>query len=380
MTAMAEDSDLEKTEEPTGRRLEQAREEGQVPHSRELGTFLVLMVAAAAFWMMGGWFMQRSMVIARKAFSIDPEFAHEPDLMLVRLADVSLDALLVFSPLIFLLVLAAILPPFFLNAWVFSTKALVPNLKRMNPLSGIARMFSWNSLMELGKAVLKAGLVGGIAVLLIWKERDEIFGLLAEPLESGLAHAGNLVAFSFLILVATLAIVVAADVPFQLWQYFDKLKMTKEEVKQEMKEMMGDPHVKGRIRSLQMQAARKRMMAAVPQANVIVTNPTHFAVALSYQAGMSAPKVVAKGTGVIALKIREIANQHAVPILEAPPLARALNKHAPLDAEIPSALYNAVAEVLAYVFQLANWRQTGGIYPVPPRDLPVPPELVPEAV
>ncbi len=376
---MAEESDLEKTEEPTGRRIEQAREKGQVPHSRELGTFLVLIAAGAAFWTMGGWFMQRSMVITHKAFSIEPAFMHEPALMLPRLAEISGDALLVFSPLLALLVLAAILPPFFLNAWVFSINALIPDLNRLNPLSGIGRMFSWGSLMELGKAVLKAGLIGGVAVIVIWKQRDEIFGLLTEPLESGLVHAGQMVTFSFLILVATLVLVVAADVPFQLWQYFDKLKMSKDEVKQEMKEMMGDPHVKGRIRSLQMQAARKRMMAAVPQANVIVTNPTHFAVALSYQTGMGAPKVVAKGAGVIALKIREIAAENAVPIMEAPPLARALYKHAALDAEIPSALYNAVAEVLAYVYQLANWRQAGGVYPVPPRDLPVPPELVPEA-
>ncbi|WP_428826948.1 flagellar biosynthesis protein FlhB [Azonexus sp. IMCC34842] len=376
---MAEESDLEKTEEPTGRRIEQAREKGQVPHSRELGTFLVLIAAGAAFWTMGGWFMQRSMAITYKAFSIEPAFMHEPALMLPRLAEISGDALLVFAPLLAVLVLAAILPPFFLNAWVFSITALVPDLNRLNPLSGIGRMFSWGSLMELGKAVLKAALIGGVAVIVIWKQRDEIFGLLTEPLESGLVHAGQMVTFSFLILVATLVLVVAADVPFQLWQYFDKLKMSKDEVKQEMKEMMGDPHVKGRIRSLQMQAARKRMMAAVPQANVIVTNPTHFAVALSYRTGMDAPKVVAKGAGAVALKIREIAVENAVPIMEAPPLARALYKHANLDAEIPSALYNAVAEVLAYIYQLANWRQAGGVYPVPPRDLPVPPELVPEA-
>ena len=376
---MAEDSDLEKTEEPTGRRIEQAREQGQVPHSRELGTFLVLVVAAATIWMMGGWFVQRSMALMRKGFLIEAPVMREPALMLPRLAELSGDALLTFSPLLAVMFVAAILPPFFLNAWVFSPKALVPDLKRLNPLSGFGRMFSWSSLMELVKALLKAVLVGGIAALLIWKERDELFGLLSEPLEVGLAHAGHLVSFSFLILVAALVIIVAADVPFQLWQYFDKLKMTKEEVKQEMKEMMGDPHVKGRIRSLQMQAARKRMMAAVPQANVVVTNPTHYAVALSYQAGMAAPKVVAKGVGAVALKIRELAGEHAVPILEAPPLARALYKHTEIDAEIPSALYNAVAEVLAYIYQLANWRQVGGVYPIPPRDLPVPPELVPEA-
>ena len=376
---MAEESDLEKTEEPTGRRIEQAREKGQVPHSRELGTFLVLIVAGAAFWMMGSWFFQRSLVIARKGFTIESRYMREPDLMLVRLGELSSDALYAFSPLLGLLLLAAVLPPFFLNAWVFAPKALVPDLNRLNPLSGLGRMFSWNSLMELGKAVLKATLIGGVAALLIWKERDEIFGLLAEPLESGLAHAGHLITFSFLMMVAALVIVVAADVPFQLWQYFDKLKMTKEEVKQEMKEMMGDPHVKGRIRSLQMQAARKRMMAAVPEANVVVTNPTHYAVALSYKAGMTAPKVVAKGRGAIALKIRELAAEHRVPLMEAPPLARALYKHTDIDAEIPSALYNAVAEVLAYIYQLSQWRQAGGNYPVPPRDLPVPPELVPEA-
>lgn len=376
---MAEESDLEKTEEPTGRRIEQAREKGQVPHSRELGTFLVLISAAAVFWMMGGWFMQRSMTLARKSLSVDPMFMREPGLMLPRLADVSIDALLAFSPILALMVLASVLPPLFLNAWVFAPKALVPDLNRMNPLSGLGRMFSWGSLMELGKATLKAILIGGVAALLIWKERDEIFGLLGEPLDAAIAHAGHLVVFSFLIMVSALILVVAADVPFQLWQYFDKLKMTKEEVKQEMREMMGDPHVKGRIRSLQMQAARKRMMSAVPQANVIVTNPTHYAVALSYSAGMAAPKVVAKGVGAIALKIREIGTEHAVPILEAPPLARALYKHADLDSPIPSALYNAVAEVLAYIYQLANWRREGGAYPVPPRELDIPAELVPEA-
>jgi flagellar biosynthetic protein FlhB len=376
---MAEESDLEKTEEPTGRRLEQAREQGQVPHSRELGTFLVLMVAAAAFWMMGDWFMQRALTIARKGFQLDSFHAREPSMMLPRLGDISMDALTAFSPLLGLLLLAAVLPPFFLNAWVFAPKTIVPDLGRLSPITGFGRLFSWNSLMELGKAVLKAILVGGVAVILFIKERDEIFGLLSQSLEAGIAHAGNLVAFSFLVLVATLVIVVVADVPFQLWQYFDKLKMSKDEVKQEMKEMMGDPQVKGRIRSLQMQAARRRMMSAVPAADVVVTNPTHYAVALSYKAGMLAPKVVAKGLGAVAQKIKELAAENGVPMLEAPPLARALYKHTEIDNDIPAGLYAAVAEVLAYIYQLANWRQAGGNYPMPPRDLPVPPELVPEA-
>ena len=376
---MAEESDLEKTEEPTSRRIEQAREKGQVPHSRELGSFLILIVAAAAFWMMGGWFMQRALATVRKAFSLVSTLVREPGLMLPRLAEISSDAILTFSPLFFVLMIAAVLPPFFLNAWIFAPNTIAPDLNRINPVTGFGRMFSWNSLMELAKAILKALLVGGVAALLIWRERDELVGLLAQSLEVGLAHAGELVTFSFLILVLTLVIVVAADVPFQLWQYFDRLKMSKDEVKQEMKEMMGDPHVKGRIRSLQMQAARRRMMQSVPEADVIVTNPTHFAVALSYKSGMGAPKVVAKGVGEVAQKIKATGAEHAVPLLEAPPLARALYKHASIDQEIPSALYNAVAEVLAYVYQLAAWRQVGGTYPMPPVDLPVPPELVPEA-
>lgn len=377
---MADESDLDKTEEPSSRRIEQAREQGQVPHSRELGTFLVLLTAGLAFWVMGSWFFQRSLALVRKGFVVEPRFAKEPAMMLVRLSDISLDALLVFSPLLALLLLASLLTPFLLNAWVFAPKTVVPDLGRLNPIAGFGKLFSWNGLMELGKAILKSILVCVVGVLLMWREREEILSLLSQPLEAGVAHAGHLVAFSFLVLVSSLIVIVVVDVPFQIWQYFEKLKMTKEEVKREMREMMGDPQVKGRIRSLQMQAARKRMMSAVPQADVVVTNPTHFAVALSYKAGMSAPKVLAKGTGVIALRIKELAAESAVPTLEAPPLARALYKHAEIDAEIPSALYNAVAEVLAYIYQLANWRETGGAYPVPPRDLSVPPELVPEAI
>lgn len=376
---MAEDSDQEKTEQPTGRRISQAREEGQVPHSRELGSFLVLMVAAAAFWLLGGWLAERAMMIMRKGLTMDPVFLKEPELALVRLTDLGFDALFSFSPLVLAMIVASLIPPFVLNAWVFAPKALMPNLGRMDPLAGIGRMFSWNSLMELLKAVLKALLIGGVAVFLVWREWEDIFGLLGQPLESGLATAGHLLTFTFLMIVSAMVVIVAADVPFQIWQYYDKLKMTKEQVRQEMKEMDGDPMVKGRIRSLQREAARRRMMAAVPQADVIVTNPTHYAVALSYKEGMGAPKVLAKGMGVIAQKIKSLGAEHGVPLLEAPPLARALYKHTEVDDQIPGSLYAAVAEVLAYVYQLNQWRTTGGNYPTPPKDLDVPPELVPGA-
>lgn len=377
---MAEDSDLERTEAPTGRRLEQAREQGQVPHSRELGTFLVLLTAATVFWSMGGNVVRGLEALMRRGLTWDRKLAAEPQLALVRIIDMASDALTIFWPMALALVIAAIASPFFLNAWNFSTQAFQPKLERLDPINGIHRVFSWNGIVELLKAVLKTLLIGCVAVWVIWSERNEVFGLVSQSLEDGLAGAGHLMSWSFLAIVGSMILLVAADVPFQLWQYYDKLKMSRDEVRQEAKEMEGDPHIKARIRSLQREAARRRMMSAVPKADVIVTNPTHFAVALSYKSGMRAPKLVAKGTGEVALKIRELGAQHGVPLLEAPPLARALHRHVDLDQEIPATLYTAVAEVLAYVFQLNRYRQVGGEFPLPPKDLPVPPDLVPEVV
>lgn len=377
---MAEDSDLERTEEPTGRRLEQAREQGQVPHSRELGTFLVLITAAMSFWFLGSSFVRGLESLVRHGLTWDRKSLVEPQQALVRIADMASEALAIFWPLALVLMIAAVASPFLLNAWNFAPQAFQPKLERLDPINGIHRVFSWNGVVELLKAVLKTILIGGVAVWVIWSERGELFALVNQPLEDGMASAGHLMAWSFLAIVAAMLLLVAADVPFQLWQYYDKLKMSREEVRQEAKEMDGDPHVKARIRSLQREAARRRMMSAVPKADVIVTNPTHFAVALSYKSGMRAPKLVAKGTGEVALKIREIGAEHGVPLLEAPPLARALHRHVELDEEIPATLYTAVAEVLAYVYQLNRYRQVGGDFPLPPKDLPIPPELIPEVV
>jgi flagellar biosynthetic protein FlhB len=377
---MAEESDVEKTEPASSRRLEQAREEGQVPRSREIGAFLILIVSASAFWFVGPWMMQRTTSIVRRGLTLDEPLIRDPQFMMVRFADLSLDALVSFAPLLLALVIAALVSPFFLGSWNFSLKALSPDLGRLDPIKGLARLVSWNGLVELVKAVGKAFLVGGVATWVLWKDRDDVFALFSQPIEVGLSSAGHLVSYSFLMIVLAMLFIVAIDVPFQLWQYHDKLKMSKEEVRQEGKEMEGNPEVKGRIRQLQREAARKRMMGAVPTADVIVTNPTHFAVALAYKNGMGAPKVLAKGMGDIALRIREIGAENNVPMLEAPPLARALYRHAEIDQEIPSALYAAVAEVLAYVYQLANWRQVGGNYPMPPREIAVPVDLVPELI
>ena len=372
---MAEDSDLERTEPASARRLEQAREEGQVPRSREIGAFLVLMVAAASFWFVGPWMMLRAANIVRRGLTLDESVVRDTAKMTARFSELAFDALLAFSPLIGALVVAAIAAPFFLGSWNFTLKALTPDLARLDPIQGLSRIVSWTGIAELVKAIAKALLVGGVAVWVLWSERADLFALLGQPLEAGLASAGNLIVYSFLLIVLSMLLIVAIDVPFQLWQFHDRLKMTKEEVRQEGKEMEGNPEVKGRIRQLQREAARRRMMGAVPTADVIVTNPTHFAVALAYKSGMGAPKVIAKGVGEIAAKIRQIGAEAGVPMLEAPPLARSLYKHAELDQEIPAPLYAAVAEVLAYVYQLANWRKTGGQYPLPPREIAVPVEM-----
>lgn len=377
---MAEESDLEKTEPASSRRLEKARSEGQVPRSREVGAFLVLIVSASAFWFVGPWMMQRTTAIVRRGLTFDASFFRDPQVMTLQFANLSIEALWSFAPLYFALIAATLAAPYFLGGSNLSINALMPDLGRLNPIQGLSRLISWSGLVELVKAVAKALLVGGVAIWVMWSERDNIFALFGQSLEQGMASAGSMVSYSFLMMVMAMLIIVAIDVPFQLWQYHDKLKMSKEEVKQEGKEMEGSPEVKGRIRQMQRQAARRRMMGAVPQADVIVTNPTHFAVALAYKSGMGAPKVLAKGMGEIALKIREIGAANGVPMLEAPPLARALYRHAEIDQEIPSALYAAVAEVLAYVYQLANWKQVGGQYPMPPREISVPAALVPEAV
>jgi flagellar biosynthetic protein FlhB len=262
------------------------------------------------------------------------------------------------------------------GGWVFSTKPFSPQFSRLNPIAGFGRMFSKHGLVELGKALLKTIIVAVVVGVAIWKERDALVALLTMSLPDGVASIGRLLGVTFIVGAGSLVLVAAIDVPFQIWQHHHRLRMTKEEVRQEMKETEGDPHIKARIRQQQREMARRRMMAAVPSADVVVTNPTHYAVALKYDsAGGRAPRVVAKGADAVAAKIRELAQEHRVPLLEAPPLARALYKHTDLGDEIPAMLYKAVAEVLAYVFQLRSYRPGSGQAPRAPRDLPVPPEL-----
>lgn len=378
---MAEDSDLEKSELPSQRRLDQAREKGQVARSRELSTFAVLMAGGGTLWFMGASFTRHMTEALRAGLSINRELAFNTQLLIPHLYDLASATLLTFSPLLLIVLLAAAFSPLLLNGWLFSVEALQPNFSKLNPFSGIARMFSMQSLVELSKAIAKSILVGGIAAWVIWHNKDMVMGLSTLSVDAGIPQMGRLISSSLMAVIGAMLLIVLIDVPFQLWDHNKKLMMTKEEVRQESKETEGDPMVKGRIRSLQREAARRRMMSAIPTADVVVTNPTHFAVALKYtDKGSRAPVVVAKGSHLLALRIREIAQENHVPILEAPPLARALHKHTELGESIPEALYTAVAEVLAYIYQLRRYEKHGGARPQEPRDLPVPDELDPAAV
>ena len=272
----------------------------------------------------------------------------------------------------------ALVAPQLLSGWLFSTSALRFDLQRIDPMAGIGRVLSWRGVAELVKALIKAVLIAVVGALLVWHYREPFLQLVRMPLEAGIPEMGRIVGVSFLTLAGTLALVAAADVPFQLWRHADELKMSRQELRQEMKENEGNPEIKAAIRAQQREMARRRMMAEVPKASVIVTNPTHYAVALRYDETMRAPRVIAKGADLVAAKIRELGAQHNVPVLESPALARAIYKHADINDEIPAQLYTAVAEVLAYVFQLKSWREHGGMAPLPLPEIEVPAGLDPQ--
>jgi flagellar biosynthetic protein FlhB len=377
---MAEENDLERTEPASPRRLEQAREEGNVPHSRELAAFMVLAASVLVFWILGHWIATGAASLLRDGLRFPRAAAFDVAVMRSQAEALAFAAFTVAGP-VFLAVLAAVLAaPFVMGGWVFSAKALQLDFNRIDPVKGLSRMFSWQSLAELLKSVLKALLIGGVLYLIVWGEQDRLFALMNQPLEMGLTSFARLVLVSFAALVGGLAVIAAIDVPFQRWQYHDRLKMTRDELRKEAKETEGDPQIKARIRSQQREMARRRMMSEVPKADVVVTNPTHFAVALKYDsAAMGAPIVVAKGMNLIAQRIRELAEENHLPVLEAPPLARALHRHAEVGEQIPATLYTAVAEVMAWVYQLNTFATQAGDMPPPlaPAHIQVPDGLDP---
>lgn len=378
---MAEDSDLEKTEQASSKRLENAREEGDVPRSRELATVTVLFTAGMVLLMMGGHLNQALKTSMSAGLSFDRAVAYDPVVLLVKITDNVYTLLLAFAPFALILLVVAIAAPVLIGGWVFSGKALVPQFGRLNPIRGLGNLFSSTSAIELIKSIAKTVLVAAVAYIVISHDIEPILSLSLLPLQTSIAKVNSLMLTGFLSIVSALVFIAAIDVPYQLYHYASKLKMTKEEVRQESKESEGNPEIKARIRQQQREMAKRRMMAEIPKADVVITNPTHYAVVIKYQdEGMSAPVVVAKGADAVALKIREIATDNKVLIIEAPKLARALYAHTELGDEIPEALYSAVAEVLAYVFQMRIFKKDGGYRPEVPKSLPVPEALDPHSL
>lgn len=374
---MAEESESEKTEPASQKRLEQAREEGDVPRSREVATFTVLMTAGAGLWITGSGLVRDLSSAMVSGLALSPEQIYNPDVLLTRVGIDIGHVMLACMPLGLAVMFVALASPMLVGGWLFSGKAITPNFMKLNPINGLTNMISTNALVELVKAIAKTIVVGFVAYLVVMRQREAVIQLMTEPLGAGMAHLLEMLAMSFLFIVGALGFIAAIDAPYQLWHYANKLKMTRQELIQESKESDGNPQIKGKIRQMQREMAKRRMMADVPTADVVVTNPTHYAVALKYADGSrGAPKVVAKGTDEVAAKIRELAKEHKVTILEAPPLARALFKHSDIGDEIPERLYAAVAEVLAYVYQLRMFKP-GLRYPDRPTKLDVPDDMDP---
>ena len=374
---MAENQDgQEKSQEPTAKRIADARKKGQVPRSRELNTTAITMIGLVGMMAMAPRFTEGFHKLFEQQFVLDRADIFDPNAMLGHLVKAIGDALLMLLPFFALMVAVALLSSIALGGFNVSLQAMQPKLSKLDPIKGMKRIFSVKGLMEMVKSLGKFLLVAVATVALLKAWAGDLIRLGDLGVEQSLGQAMNLVAWSALLLSSTLILMALIDVPFQLWQHKRDLKMTQQEVRDEYKETEGKPEVKGRIRQMQREIAQRRMMAEVPQADVIVTNPTHYAVALRYDPErMQAPLVVAKGKHLIAANIREIGAAHQVPLIEAPVLARAIYFNTEINQQIPAALFLAVAQLLAYVFQLHAYREDGGDIPKPPEEYPVPDEL-----
>ncbi|MBC3374755.1 flagellar biosynthesis protein FlhB [Pseudomonas sp. SWRI92] len=374
---MAEsESGQDKTEDPTEKRKKESRDKGEVARSKELNTLAIMLAGAGGLLIYGGGLALDLLEIMRLNFSLPREVLLSPGAMTQYLLHSGKIAIISMQPILIFLLLAAFLGPISLGGWLFSGKTMAPKFSRMNPAAGLKRMFSTTAVMELLKALGKFLLILFVALTVLQADIDDLLRIAHEPLEQAIIHSVQLVGWSTLWMACGLILIAAIDVPIQLYQSKQKLMMTKQEIRDEYKEQEGKPEVKQRIRQLQREVSQRRMMAAIPDADVVITNPTHFAVALKYDPEKgNAPVLLAKGSDFLALKIREIAVANEVMLLESPALARSIYYSTELEQEIPGGLYLAVAQVLAYVYQIRQHRAGKGKRPEPLKDLPIPPDL-----
>ena len=374
---MAEsESGADKTEDPTEKRKKDSREKGEIARSKELNTLAIMLAGSIGLIIFGGALAQDMMEIMRYNFSISREVLLNPDSMGAYLLHSGKIALIALQPVLITLLIAAVIGPIALGGWLFAAGSLAPKFSRMNPAAGLKRMFSAKALVELLKALAKFFIILIVALMVLQADIDDLQRIAHEPLESAVIHSLQVVAWSALWMACGLILIAAVDVPVQLWESHKKLLMTKQEVRDEHKDQEGRPEVKQRIRQTQRDMSQRRMMSAIPDADVIITNPTHFAVALKYDPEKgAAPMLLAKGSDFLALKIREIGAKHDILLLESPALARSIYYSTELDQEIPAGLYLAVAQVLAYVYQIRQHQAGKGKRPDPLSDLPIPPDL-----
>ncbi len=368
----------EQTEQPTPKKLRDAKQKGQVPRSVDFNTTVMTIFAATGLLLMGPGILAEISGNFHVNFTLDRQQLFDPTLVLVNLQVSIANTLGALTPFWLMMFATGILAPIVLGGWVFTLNNLVPKLEKLNPIKGMARIVSIKGLMELVKSLLKVSVVGGIGFVLYLELSDRFMSLASRPIGNAIVEASSLLVWSLIAMACGMVLVAAIDVPFQIWQHHKQLRMTRQEVKDELRDTEGKPEVKAKIRSLQQRMATARMMEEIPGADVIITNPTHFSVALRYeQSTMRAPILVAKGTGLIALRIREIASDNDVTIVESAPLARALFASTDLNREIPSPLYLAVAQILGFVFQLRLSQENGT--PVPKKPQPKVPQDFMEA-
>ena len=374
---MAEsESGADKTEDPTEKRKKDSREKGEIARSKELNTLAIMLAGSIGLLIFGGALAQDMMELMRYNFSISRETLLNTDSMGAFLLHSGKVALLAVQPVLITLLIAALVGPIALGGWLFAAGSMAPKFSRMNPAAGLKRMFSAKALVELLKALAKFFIILIVALLVLKSDIVDLLRIAQEPLEQAVIHSLQVVAWSALWMACGLILIAAVDVPVQLWESHKKLLMTKQEVRDEHKDQEGRPEVKQRIRQLQREMSQRRMMSAIPDADVIITNPTHYAVALKYDPEKGgAPMLLAKGSDFLALKIREIGAKHNILLLESPALARSIYYSTELEQEIPAGLYLAVAQVLAYVYQIRQHQAGKGKRPDPLDDLPIPPDL-----
>ncbi len=375
---MAEsESGQDKTEDPTEKRKQDSREKGEVARSKELNTLAIMLIGASALLIFGGAMAQDMMELMRINFSLPREVILDQRYMATYMMRSGQIALWSIQPVMITLVLAAIIGPISLGGWLFAASSMAPKFSRLNPGPGLKRMFSTKSLIELLKALAKFIIILFVALAVLSSDIDDLLRIAHEPLDMAIIHSLQVVGWSTLWMACGLILIAVVDVPVQLWESHKKLLMTKQEVRDEHKDQEGRPEVKQRIRQLQREMSQRRMMAAIPEADVVITNPTHYAVALKYDPEKgNAPVLLAKGSDFLALKIREIAAANEILLLESPALARSIYYSTELEQEIPGGLYLAVAQVLAYVYQIRQYRAGKGKRPDPLKDdLPIPPDL-----